>query len=200
MTTRPMVWLYPGNVFTLLVSCTSLGNLFQVIGESERAVNEYESAIDLATELGDDVSLGWNHGNLGNALLGLHLRDKALHYLFKALNMAVDYETTPQAIGRAYDNLGTAYQSLNELDKAEEYYDLALAQAIYGNDIPGQARVYGKIGNLQMLNKQYDRAVPHYYIIDAGVVPLPSLVKNSSSSDCYRCDKSTLCVRASGSA
>ena len=141
---------------------TSLGNLFQGIGENERAVKEYESAIDLATELGDDVSLGWNHGNLGNALLGLHLRDKALHHLFKALDMAVDYETTPQAIGRAYNNLGTAYQSLNELDKAEEYYDFALAQAIYGNDISGQARVYGNIGNLQMLNKQYDRAVPHY--------------------------------------
>ena len=141
---------------------TSLGNLFQGIGENDRAVKEYEEAIELAKELDDDVSLGWNHGNLGNALLGLHQRDKALHHLFKALDMAVDYETTPTAIGRAYNNLGTAFQSLSELVKAEEYYDLALAQAIYGNDISGQARVYGNIGNLQMLNKQYDRAVPHY--------------------------------------
>ena len=30
------------------------------------------------------------------------------------------------------------------------------------HDIAGQARVYGNIGNLQMLSKQYDRAVPHY--------------------------------------
>ena len=141
---------------------TSLGNLFQGIGENDRAVKEYEEAIELAKELDDDVSLGWNHGNLGNALLGLQQRDKALHHLFKALDMAVDYETTPTAIGRAYNNLGTAFQSLSELVKAEEYYDLALAQAIYGNDISGQARVYGNIGNLQMLNKQYDRAVPHY--------------------------------------
>ena len=141
---------------------TCLGNLYQGIGENGRAVKEYEDAIALATELKDNVSLGWNHGNLGNALLGLHQRDKALHHLFKALNMAVDYETTPQAIGRAYNNLGTAFQSLSEHDKAEEYYDLALAQAIYGNDVPGQARVYGNIGNLQMLKKHYDRAVPHY--------------------------------------
>ena len=141
---------------------TSLGNLFQGIGENERAKIQYEEAIKLATELEDHISLGWNHGNLGNALLGLHQRDKALHHLFKALDMAVDHEMTPQAIGRAYNNLGTAFQSLNELSKAEEHYDLALAQAIYGNDIPGQARVYGNIGNLQMLNKHYDRAVPHY--------------------------------------
>ena len=141
---------------------TSLGNLYQGIGENDRAVSEYEEAITLATDLKDDVSLGWNHGNLGNALLGLHQRDKALHHLYKALDMAVDFETTPQAISRAYNNLGTAYQSLNELKKAKEHYDLALAQAIYGNDIPGQARVYGNIGNLQMLNKQFDRAVSHY--------------------------------------
>ena len=141
---------------------TSLGNLYQGIGENGRAVKEYEAAIELAQELDDNISLGWNHGNLGNSLLGLHQRDKALHHLFKALDMAVDYETTPQAIGRAYNNLGTAFQSLNELSKAEEHYDLALSQAICGNDIPGQARVYGNIGNLQMLNKQYDRAVPHY--------------------------------------
>ena len=141
---------------------TSLGNLFQGIGENERAKIQYEEAIKLATELEDHISLGWNHGNLGNALLGLHQRDKALYHLFKALDMAVDHEMTPQAIGRAYNNLGTAFQSLNELSKAEEHYDLALAQAIYGNDIPGQARVYGNIGNLQMLNKHYDRAVPHY--------------------------------------
>ena len=141
---------------------TSLGNLFQGIGENERAVKEYEVALELAQDLKDYVSLGWNHGNLGNALLGLHQEDKALHHLFKALDMAVEFETTPQAIGRAYSNLGTAFQLLNKLTEADNHYDLALAQAIYGNDIPGQVRVYGNIGNLQMLNKQYSRAVPHY--------------------------------------
>ena len=145
-----------------LAAHTSLGNLYQGIGENGRAVKEYEDAIQLAAELDDKVSLGWNHGNLGNALLGLYQRDKALHHLFKALDMAVEHETTPQAIGRAYNNLGTAYQAINDYSEAEKHYDLALAQAIYGNDIPGQARVYGNIGNLQMLKKEFDRAVPHY--------------------------------------
>ena len=145
-----------------LAAHTSLGNLYQGIGVNGRAVKEYEDAIQLATELDDKVSLGWNHGNLGNALLGLYQRDKALHHLFKALDMAVEHETTPQAIGRAYNNLGTAYQAINDYSEAEKHYDLALSQAIYGNDIPGQARVYGNIGNLQMLKKEFDRAVPHY--------------------------------------
>ena len=133
---------------------TSLGNLFQSVGENARAVTEYEHSIQLATDLQDFVSLGWAHGNMGNAYLGLYQRDKALYHLEKSLELTYDHEPTPQAIGRAYNNLGTAYQSLSELEKAEEYYDLSLSQAIYGNDIPGQARVYGNIGNLLMIKNE----------------------------------------------
>ena len=141
---------------------TSLGNLFQSVGENASALAEYEHSIKLSEELRDYVSLGWAHGNMGNAYLGLYQQDKGLYHLEKALDLTVEHEPTPQAIGRAYNNLGTAYQALNELDKAEEKYDLALSQAIYGNDLPGQARVYGNIGNVLMLRKDYDRAVPHY--------------------------------------
>ena len=126
------------------------------------ALTEYEHSIKLSEELEDNVSLGWAHGNMGNACLGLYRRDKALHHLGTSLKLALKHEPTPQAIGRAYNNLGTAFQALNEYDKAQENYDLALGQAIYGNDIPGQARVYGNIGNLLMVRQDYKRAIPHY--------------------------------------
>ena len=145
-----------------LSACTSLGNLYQSLGENVSALAQYEITIKLAEELGDHVSLGWAHGNIGNAYLGLQQKDKALHHLKEALELAVKYETTPQAIGRTYNNLGTAYQSMNDLDKAEEHYDLALSQAVYGNDVGGQARVYGNFGNVLMLKKEYDRAIIHY--------------------------------------
>ncbi len=57
---------------------------------------------------------------------------------------------------------GTAHQSLNDVTKAEEYYDLALSQAIYGRDVGGQARAYGNIGNLLMIQKKYESAILHY--------------------------------------
>ena len=141
---------------------TSLGNLFQSVGENASALAEYEHSIRLSEELKDHVSLGWAYGNMGNAYLGLYQREKGLNYLTKALDLTVKHEPTPQAISRAYNNLGTAHQALNELDRAEEYYDLALGQSIYGNDIPGQARVYGNIGNVLMLRKDYERSIPHY--------------------------------------
>ena len=141
---------------------TSLGNLYQSMGDNSNALAEYKQSIELAEKLSDYVSLGWAHGNIGNAYLGLNRKDEAVHHLQKSLDLAVEYEQTPQAIGRTYNNLGTAYQSMNDLDKAEEYYDLALSQAVYGNDIAGQARVYGNIGNVHMLRKNYERAIPHY--------------------------------------
>ena len=99
---------------------------------------------------------------MGNAYLGLLQRDQAIHHLKTSLELTLKHEPTPQAIGRAYNNLGTAFQALNELDKAQEYYDLSLSQAIYGADLGGQARVYGNIGNLFMLQKNYDGAIVHY--------------------------------------
>ena len=145
-----------------LATHTSLGNLYQSMGDNLNALEEYKQSIELAKKHSDYVSLGWAYGNIGNAYLSLNKKDEALHYLQKSLDLAVEYEQTPQAIGRTNNNLGIAYQSMNDLDKAEEYYDLALSQAIYGNDIPGQARVYGNIGNVYMLRKNYERAIPHY--------------------------------------
>ena len=141
---------------------TSLGNLYQSLGENNSALTEYEESIRLAKELRDFVSLGWAHGNMGNAYLGLFQKDKALHHLEKSLELALDHEPIPQAIGRAYNNIGTAHQALNNLEKAEEFYNLALNQAVYGNDTPGQARAYGNLGNVLMIRKKYEKSIPHY--------------------------------------
>ena len=146
----------------LLLLHTSLGNLYQSMGDNNNAVEEYKQSIDLAEKLNYYVPFGWAHGNIGIAYLSLNKKDEALHHLQKSLDLAIEYEQTPQAIGHTYNNLGIAYLFMNDLDKAEEYYDLALSQAIYGNDIPGQARVYGNIGNVYVLRKNYERAIPHY--------------------------------------
>ena len=119
---------------------TSLGNLFQGMGDYTRAVEEYDQSIRIAEKIQDTVALGWAHGNIGNAYLGLYKRDKALSHLMQALDLTLRYEPVPQAIGRAYNNLGTAYQAMSNLAKAKDYYNMALNQAIYGNDLPGQAR------------------------------------------------------------
>ena len=145
-----------------LAAHTSVGNLYQSLGENQSALEHYQESIKLSEKLGNHTSLGWAHCNIGNAYLGLFQKEEALTHLHKSLDLTAKYEPTPNALGRAYNNLGTAYQSLNELDKAGEFYDQALSQAIYGNETQGKARVYGNIANLFLLKKQYMDAIPYY--------------------------------------
>lgn len=145
-----------------MLARSSLGNTLQSLGDNQGAIDEYILAILIAQEQGDNVSLGWHHGNVGNAYLGKGERDKALHHLTKSLELTLVHETTPQAIGRAYNNLGTAYQALGEVERAQEHYALALDQSIFGQDLPGQARAHGNLGNVSMLKKEYARAHQSY--------------------------------------
>ena len=146
----------------IIVARTGLGNLLHSLGSNEKAVPEYLAAIDIAEREKDHLSLAWAHGNLGNTYLSLGKREKGLSHLQTSLELTLEYDFDPSSISRALNNLGTAYQSLNELDKAELYFDQALSQAIYANDVVGQARAYGNIGNVYMLLKDFLKAIPHY--------------------------------------
>ena len=145
-----------------LSALSALGNILQSIGDYEQSFEYYEKSLKLAGELGDHVSVGWAHGNLGNAMLGLDQKDKALDHLITAFHMSARYEGNPLAVGRAVSNLGNAYQAIGNLTKAKEYYEIALGHAIYGNDLQGQGRACGNIGNVYMLLKEPVKAV-HYY-------------------------------------
>ena len=56
------------------------------------------------------MSIGWVHGNLGNAMLGLN-QDKALDHLIIAFQMSKRYDGNPLAVETA-DPLGSAYQAI----------------------------------------------------------------------------------------
>ena len=145
-----------------LSALCALGNILQSIGDYEQSFEYYEKSLKLAGELGDHVSVGWAHGNLGNAMLGLDQKDKALDHLIAAFHMSAKYEGNPLAVGRVVSNLGNAYQAIGDLRKAKEYYEIALGHAIYGDDLQGQGRACGNIGNVYMLLKEPVKAV-HYY-------------------------------------
>ena len=145
-----------------LSALRALGNILQSIGDYEQSFEYYEKSLKLAGELGDYVSVGWAHGNLGNAMLGLDQKNKALDHLMTAFHMSARYEGNLLAVGRAVSNLGTAYQAIDNLPKAKECYEIALCHAIYGNDLQGQGRACGNIGDIYMLLKEPVKAV-HYY-------------------------------------
>ncbi|XP_044183620.1 tetratricopeptide repeat protein 28-like, partial [Acropora millepora] len=64
--------------------------------------------------------------------------------------------------GRAYGNLGKAYQSLGDYQKAIEYHekDLKIAKEI--GDRAGEGRVYGNLGNAYQLQGDYQKALEYH--------------------------------------
>ena len=145
-----------------LSSLFELGNIHQSLGDRERSSDYYEKSLKLAGELGDHVSVGRAHGNLGNAKLELDQKDEALHHLKKAFEISEKYEDNPLAIGRVSFNLGSAYQAINDLPKAKEHYKIALQYNIHGNDLDSQSYICDHIANINRLLKEPAEAV-HYY-------------------------------------
>ncbi|MCL1079317.1 tetratricopeptide repeat protein [Parashewanella spongiae] len=144
---------------------TLWGNLLRRLGDNHNALTLYLNCIKLSIQLGDSKSLAWSHGNTGLAYLGLQNWPLALEHSETSLPLTLEHEPTPQAISRAYNNLGTVYQASGDFSKAEELYGLALSQAIFGDDKAGQANAYGNIANLAVLQKKYASAILHYRVI-----------------------------------
>ena len=72
--------------------------------------------------------------------------------------MSTKYKCNPLTVNRAVSKLGIAFQAM----ESKEHYETALGHAIYGNDLQGQGRAGGNIGNICMLLKEPVKAV-HYY-------------------------------------
>ena len=89
-----------------LSALCALGNILQSLGDYDQSFDYYKKSFKLAGELGDQVSIGWVHGNLGNAMLGFDQKDKALDPLITAFHMSARYEGNPVAVRRAVSNLG----------------------------------------------------------------------------------------------
>jgi tetratricopeptide (TPR) repeat protein len=64
--------------------------------------------------------------------------------------------------GRAYGNLGNAYQSHADFSKAIKYHTQSLAIAKEVGDRAGEVRAYGSLGPCHMYLNEYDKAVAHH--------------------------------------
>ncbi|RLV58738.1 CHAT domain-containing protein [Parashewanella curva] len=149
-----------GDASSVVASLLNLGNLLHAHGQHQEAVEFYKKT--LAHCATGNAHRAWASGNLGNTLLSLNQNKQAGEYLKQALELTLEHEPTPEAIGRACNNLGTYYQALGEFDEAMQCYNDALSQAEFGHDKAGTARAHGNIGNIHMLRKQPAEAQKHY--------------------------------------
>ena len=77
------------------------------------------------------------------------------------MKIAIDIGDRSQE-GGAYGNLGNAYQSLCEYQKAIEYHEKHLKIAIEIGDRAGEGRAYGNLGNAYQSLCEYQKAIEYH--------------------------------------
>ena len=138
----------------------SLGSLYLSTGKYEQSVEQYRKSIELGQTLQNPLFLGKIFQNVAHAYLRLHQKEEAVCHFQKALRLITEYERDPETLFFTYNSVGSAYQSMNDLEKAKEYYELALQQEF--RDIPSKIRIHDKISNVHIILKEYKEAIFHY--------------------------------------
>ena len=104
-----------------LAVLTNLGNVHYHLGEYDKAVSHYLSALSLAEKIDAHDIITTIISNLGATYKDLHNYKKALEYQYKAL----DYSKKSgdlYSIGQALTNLGSVYSEIQIYDSAYHYF------------------------------------------------------------------------------
>ena len=134
-----------------------LANIYRKQNIYVEAMELYETAINIAKEMGEKENEAYANNILGTLSYDLGNYDKAKEYLEKALAIRIQIG---DEVGEAssFGNLGTVFQSLGQYDKAKEYLEKALAIRIQIGDKKGEASSYGNLGTVFQSLGQYDKA------------------------------------------
>lgn len=124
----------------------NLGNAYYLLGEIQKSIEYYESALAIANELGDKRGKGNLLNNLGNAYASLEKLSQAIEYYQQALAIAREIGDK-RGEGTNLGNLGEASSVLGDLYTAMEYYERALTIAREIGDKRGEANRLANLGN-----------------------------------------------------
>ncbi|TRU99709.1 MAG: tetratricopeptide repeat protein [Microcystis wesenbergii Mw_QC_S_20081001_S30D] len=129
--------------------------------EQQLAIEYYQKAIDLQTELNLELDLVASLDSLAGIYYFLGEDQKAIEFYQQSLAIF-------QKIGDrwreadSYNNLGNAYHSLGEDQKAIEFYQQSLAIFQEIDDIKGVAYCYNNLGNIYNSLGEYQKAIEFY--------------------------------------
>ena len=116
-----------GNKHREVASHGNLGNVFNSLGEFQKAKEHHEKALAIAIEIGDKGVEATTNGNFGNVFFILGEYQKAKEHYEKALAIKTE---VGERKGEEYVNLGNYYFQLRKNRQAKEYLDKAVGVTI----------------------------------------------------------------------
>lgn len=138
------------------VAHNNLGFLFLRRGELDKAISEFQAALDIRsrnTETHYSLGAALIQNNLGNAFARKQLWDEAIDHLQEAVRLRPDYAD-------AYFNLGSVFFQQGRIDRAIAQWQKALA--IRPTDAEAHrnlARALRKQGNVKGAIAEYEQAL-----------------------------------------
>lgn len=136
------------------------GYYFDDHGNKTKALEYYFEALNLYDKAGDEKGKVSTLGNIGVIFTNQGDFDDALEYLNQSIEIKKKYKLSNIAL--SYINIGAVYEAKKEREKALEYYQLALPQAIQNNEHNSIATAYNNIGSYYYKKDSYDTAI--YYL------------------------------------
>jgi tetratricopeptide (TPR) repeat protein len=135
-----------------------LGILYYRKGDLGRAVSFHKEALALRRLIRDSAGIALSLVNLGNAYSEMELYPQAETAYLEALALNTDLGQQKQA-GNCLLNLGVMVAGLKKAEAAENYFNLALANARMRYDYELQASCLNNLAEVHLMHGNYDAAM-----------------------------------------
>jgi tetratricopeptide (TPR) repeat protein len=144
----------------------SVGNICFMQGLFEMSVRHYHAAMRIHEEMDNAEGIAQIQTNLGGLHLQLHKFEEAKVFFYKALDLFLDIAKgkgdtiPPHPVVSIYNNLGIAFENLEDYNKAIEYYSRGIGLA---KRMPSQeknlAMLHNNLGSTYMKRGQPTEAL-----------------------------------------
>lgn len=137
------------------------GNVYELFPENGKAIEDYNTAIQLAEKKGYNSALSLAYASLGMTYYNIDNLDKALENITKSYKID-SISNNKKGIARAYNNLGLIYDQKGDYAKCLEFYNKAYPILIELGEKSQLSRLLTNIGIIYTYQKDYAKSLENY--------------------------------------
>lgn len=138
-----------------------IGGCYYISGEYHLALDWYIKAFKINKRNGNKRGIAVGLNNIGIALSANGDEEKAIIKHLKSLEICYELNDTLNITRNLY-NLGISYNSLNQLDKAQEFFEKALLGAEQLSNYKLIIQIYNQLGIISRKSKNYQESIDYH--------------------------------------
>lgn len=139
----------------------SKGQVLYANGNNNKALEQYQIALELSEALSIKVKIAACLTNIGAVYFSLKDYNKALSYYNKSITLS-EQLADKKSMASAYNNAGAAYSRLWSLSKALEMYQRAAVLFKEGGDLRGYSGALQNVGTAYIKMTDYPKAITYF--------------------------------------